>query len=151
MIEPSRFAWFHFRAPMALFGCLVACDGSSSNGREADASVPKVNEVAGQPCQMLETSFQCPANAWYCYGGGNGSSCPGGVLCVGDGSGMTCAYSCAQDSDCAVDGSTAVCMLGCKERLLNGYCMSALLREKLLETACPTGSLGNIGVTGTSN
>ena len=149
---------------MALLAGSAACDGSNSSGigadgaarsgtaeSAADGSQSGSNPAAGQPCQMLHTDYSCTANSLMCYAAGIASSCPGGALCAGDGNGMTCAYSCSQDSDCAVTGSATLCMQGCKARLLNGYCVLPTLRTEFLESTCPTGSIGTNGVAGVSN
>jgi hypothetical protein len=165
----SRLALTHALALLALFGGFAACDGSTSGASGADGAAGGAtggvgagsggaggsqsdrNQAAGQPCQMLHTDYSCTVNSLMCYGAGIASSCPGGALCAGDGNGMTCAYSCSQDSDCPVGDSATVCMQGCKARLLNGYCMLPALQAKLSETSCPTGSIGTNGVAGVSN
>jgi hypothetical protein len=128
--------------PLALAGCFVACSGSDPTSRR--------NDDAGKPCQMVHTELECTATSSLCYGVGTDSSCAGGALCVGDGSGLTCAYSCSHDSDCQLDGSAAVCMQGCKNTILNGYCVQPAVSSDLLGTTCTTGSSGNVGSAGVS-
>jgi hypothetical protein len=145
-----RLAGFRGLALAALLGGFAACDDGAT-GTDVSGSASGKNEAAGQSCQMVDTAFQCTKNSRSCYGAGQGSSCPGGVLCAGDGNGMTCAYSCSQDSDCVERGSASVCMQGCQAMILNGYCVQPELQATFVEDVCPTSSMGTTGVAGVSN
>jgi hypothetical protein len=102
----------------------------------------------GEPCHMQHTSIDCPADASLCYAGGRESSCGGGALCAGDGSGMTCAFRCQQDAECTAVSATAVCMQGCNAKILNGYCVEPDVRDDLLSMSCSTGSSSTAGTAG---
>jgi hypothetical protein len=136
----------------ALMAGFAACGDSGGDQPDSGSPDKAKNEAAGQPCTMVETAFKCTETAVGCYGAGpQSSSCPGGVLCAGDGKGMTCAYSCAEDADCAIAGAGLVCMQGCKARVVNGYCVRPELRDQLLDTVCPTSSLGTTSVAGVAS
>jgi hypothetical protein len=138
-----------FLSVAALLVGLAACGDSGGDQPGSGGPDAAKNEAAGQPCHMVESAFQCTEKAAYCYAAGvRSSSCPGGVLCAGDGQGMTCAYSCAEDTDCAIAGSDMVCMQGCKARIVNGYCVRPGLMTELLDTVCPTSSMGTASVAG---
>ncbi len=123
---------------LTLLAGLAACGDSGQSG-----------PGPGEPCQMQHTSIGCPADASLCYAGGRDSSCGDRALCVGDGSGMICAFPCKQDADCAQVSPTAVCMKDCNATILNDYCVEPDVRDELLSMSCSTGSASTIGASGT--
>ena len=114
---------------------LVACDGSTQSG-----------PGPGEPCQFVHTSLVCNAGASLCCAAGRDSSCGGGALCIGDGNGMTCAYTCKQTSDCTAISTTATCMQECTKGIINGFCVEPSARTDLLLTTCSTPEDGAVGI-----
>lgn len=121
---------------------LAACGSSTAPGA-----------APGESCQIDNTQGGCPAHAAFCYAAGSNSSCSGGDLCTGNGSGMTCAYSCSQDSDCASQSPSAKCLQDCLVHILNGYCVEPETQTRLMSRSCTHPSEGEadaVGVAGYS-
>jgi hypothetical protein len=127
----------HRLALVVGFGlCLFGCGDASQDGA-----------APGEPCQMLGTDLECHASATLCYSAGFASSCADGNLCIGNGSGMACAYRCKQTSDCTATSATAICMQDCGLRSLNGSCVEPDAHSRLLGMSCSTaGSATTSGV-----
>jgi len=105
----------------------------------ADDAAPPAGDAPGAACVMAEP-FLCQASSTLCFAVGTDSSCERGGLCAGDQSGMTCAFPCTTDADCAEQSATAVCFHDCLERLFDGQCVepdvgAALLSFEFCETA----------------
>lgn len=95
--------------------------------------------------------FLCGTGATLCFAVGADSSCEGGGLCAGDPSGMTCAFPCSTDADCAEQSATAVCFHDCLEPLFDGQCVEPAVGDALLSFEfCETASAPRSSVSGSS-
>jgi len=93
----------------------------------------------------------CQASSTLCFAVGVDSSCEGGGLCSGDANGMTCAFSCRTDADCADQSATAVCFFDCLEPLFDGHCVEPAVGDALISFPfCDTASEPRSGVSGSS-
>jgi hypothetical protein len=134
---------------LALVCGLLAGTGCGS-GDDDDDSAPAGGDEPGAPCTS-DFEGGCPAAAKLCYAVGTSSSCKSGGLCAGTGTvPLTCAYECAADADCAAfDPPDQVCLLGCAERLFNGFCTTVAARDDLLDSEfCVTPKSGRASIAG---
>jgi len=133
-----------------LFGVAgaVACGG----GGDDDDSGPPTGDDPGMACTS-DFRGGCPETAKLCYAVGGSSSCKSGGLCAGTGTEpLSCAYACKADADCAAyDPPDQVCLLGCAQRLFNGFCTTAAARDDLLDSEfCTTPQSGITSLAGAS-
>src|SRR3954469_21285644 len=141
----------HITAHIALallFGSLAApaCGGGD------DDSAPLTGDEPGAACTS-DFHGGCPETAKLCYAVGTSSSCKGGGLCAGAGTvPLSCSYGCRADADCAgYDPAEQVCLLGCAQRLFNGFCTTAATRDDLLDSEfCTKAEAGIASLAGVS-
>jgi hypothetical protein len=96
--------------------------------------------ASGETCHAVipgrTDTDNCDPKASLCFAAGKPSSCANKALCVGDGTGMTCAAPCTVDADCLSVGTGLLCLQGCAVGILNGFCITPKIRTKLMETEC---------------
>ena len=144
----------HITAHLLVSLMLVLAGASGCGGGDDDngAGGPVTGDDPGAACTS-DFRGGCPEAAKLCYAVGTSSSCKGGGLCAGTGTvALSCSYGCEADADCAgFDPPDQVCLLGCAERLFNGFCTTAAARDDLLDSEfCAQSQRGNASIAGVS-
>jgi hypothetical protein len=116
-------------AAILLVGCFFGCSDSHPDVR---SELPP-----GDPCKPI--SLECKDDAWLCVAVGMSSSCQDRGLCLGDGTGMTCAPTCTSDAECASLKKGLVCMLDCQVPIMNGFCHPSSVHAEIIARLCVDG------------
>ncbi len=96
-----------------------------------------------EACHAPSSAGACDASASVCFAAGTSSSCTDRALCLGDGTGMTCAAACKVDADCSSAGTGLLCLQGCALSIFNGYCVTPKAKAKLMQYECADPTYAN--------